>query len=158
MTRITDYRRKGTSRLRAGRYTEANRIYHVITSTQDRSPVFRSLQNGRLLVRAMRQEQESNHAITLAFVIMPDHLHWLLQLTGKRSLELCINAVKSGSAREINRLSGRSGKLWQKGFYDRAIRYDDDLVAIARYIVANPVRAGIVDSIRKYSLWDAQWI
>ena len=48
--------------------------------------------------------------------------------------------------------------LLQRGFHDRAIRKQDDLVAVARYIVANPLRAGIVDSIRNYPLWDAKWL
>jgi len=106
----------------------------------------------------MLLEQKAGYAVTLAFVIMPDHLHWLLKLTGDRPLSVCVNAVKSGSAREINELSKCRGQFWQKGFYDRAIRYNDDIVSVARYIIANPLRAGLVDSIRNYSLWDAIWV
>jgi hypothetical protein len=50
------------------------------------------------------------------------------------------------------------GNIWQRGFFDRAIRKDDDLLGIARYIVANPLRAGIVDSVGDYPLWDAMWL
>ena len=94
----------------------------------------------------------------MAFVIMPDHLHWLVQLTGERSLSASMCAVKSHSARNINAAAGRKGTIWQRGFYDRAIRKDDDLVAIARYIIANPLRAGIVSSVADYPLWDAIWL
>jgi REP element-mobilizing transposase RayT len=66
--------------------------------------------------------------------------------------------VKSRSAIEINRLLGRRGRIWQKGFHDHAIRKEEDLRAVARYVVANPVRAGLVQSVRDYPHWDARWI
>ena len=48
--------------------------------------------------------------------------------------------------------------LWQRGYYDRAIRSDEDLPSIARYIVGNPIRAGLVTSVGQYPHWDASWI
>lgn len=49
-------------------------------------------------------------------------------------------------------------EAWQKGFHDRAVRQDEDIRAIARYRVMNPVRAGIVERIWDYPLWDAVWV
>ena len=89
---------------------------------------------------------------------MPDHLHWLMQVNGRRSLSESVCVVKSGAARQINALRGSLRRVWQRGFYDRAIRKEDDLVAIARYIVANPLRAGLVQSIKDYPHWDAIWL
>ncbi|MEE4463301.1 IS200/IS605 family transposase, partial [Azotobacter chroococcum] len=43
-------------------------------------------------------------------------------------------------------------------YHDRAARSVDDLRAMARYIVANPVRAGIVETVGDYPLWDAAWL
>ena len=48
--------------------------------------------------------------------------------------------------------------VWQKGFHDRAVRQEDDLPAIARYVVANPVRAGLVTKTGTYPHWDAIWV
>ena len=48
--------------------------------------------------------------------------------------------------------------LWQTGYYDHAIRKDEDIQAIARYIVANPIRAGLVTKVGDYSHWDAVWL
>ncbi len=41
---------------------------------------------------------------------------------------------------------------------DHALRKDEDLVHLARYVVANPVRAGLVERLGDYPLWDAQWV
>ena len=144
--------------LRKGRFSEANRIYHVSSVTKNRARIFSSFQCGRILVGALRREEEAGRAETLTFVIMPDHFHWLMRLNDGSVLSKCVGRVKSGSARLINKQIRRSGKFWQDGFHDHAIRAEEDIVDIARYIVANPLRAGIVRSIRDYPLWDATWI
>ena len=48
--------------------------------------------------------------------------------------------------------------VWQKGYFDRALRYEEDLKAAARYIIANPLRAGLVAQVGDYPLWDAIWL
>ena len=50
------------------------------------------------------------------------------------------------------------GAVWQPGFHDRALRKNEDLVTASRYIVANPVRAGLVEHIADYPHWDAVWL
>jgi REP element-mobilizing transposase RayT len=111
-----------------------------------------------MVVQALMREEDAGHTRTLAFVVMPDHLHWLIQLTGSRPLSLSVNTMKSFSARRINQSIRRSGPVWQKGFYDHAVRGEENLAATARYIVANPLRAGLVQSVSNYSHWDAIWL
>ena len=148
---------RGTRALRRGRYSGSNNIYHVTTVTRGRKPIFKELAYGRILVDALKQESSRN-CKTLCFVVMPDHLHWLVQLHGAATLTTCVNRVKSQSARRINVRRATTGSMWQKGFHDHALRRDEDMVAIARYIIANPVRAGLVPSVRDYPLWDAVWL
>ena len=109
-------------------------------------------------MRALRTETESRSCKSLCFMLMPDHLHWLMEVCCDGSLSVCVNNVKASSARRINALNGRNECIWQKGFYDRALRSDEDVVAVARYIVANPLRAGMVDSVGEYPFWDAVWL
>lgn len=66
--------------------------------------------------------------------------------------------IKSNSARLINRHLGRAGQVWQTGYHDRALRKDENLQLAARYIVANPLRAGLVERVGDYPLWDAVWV
>ena len=89
---------------------------------------------------------------------MPDHLHWLFQSITNRPISTAVNNVKSLAARELNRRYSRFGPIWQKGFYDRAIRHEEDVVAIARYIIGNPIRAGIVRQVGDYPLWNSIWL
>ncbi len=149
---------KGTVKTRVGRFSERNRIYHVTTCTRNREPLFSSLVLGRRVVQAIMCEEARGDVSTLAFVVMPDHLHWLVRLESDMELSDSVRVVKSHSSRNINRLLGCKRKIWQRGFYDRAVRKEEDLLGIARYILANPLRAGIARSVRDYSLWDAVWI
>lgn len=88
---------------------------------------------------------------------MPDHLHWLIALQ-QGSISDLMRRIKGRSAKRINALVGHQGKLWQDGFHDRALRREEDVLPAARYIVANPLRAGLVRKIGDYSLWDAVWL
>lgn len=151
---MTDFH---SHRLRLGRYSADNQIYILTTVTHNRNPIFNDVTTGRVVVKTMKNLHDSNRISSLAFVIMPDHIHWLLQLHTEK-LDKIMQAFKGVSANKINHHLGVNGKCWQSGYHDRAIRKEEDLTAVARYIVANPLRAGIVTTIKDYPLWDAVWL
>jgi len=138
--------------LRKGRVSEAGRVYLITAVTRGRRPLFSDLYVARHVVVALRKEASSGRARTLAFVVMPDHLHWLLQLGAGASLPVVVGAVKSVTAHRIG------GPVWQAGFHDHAVRGEENVPAIARYIIANPLRAGLARRVADYSHWDAAWL
>ncbi|MDQ0737392.1 transposase [Pseudomonas sp. W4I3] len=144
-------------RLRTGRYSESGRIYLITAVTHQRQSIFQDWRMGRLLVSEFRKAQEEGEATSLAWVVMPDHFHWLVELHNG-DLPRLMRITKSRSARAINSARCSCGTLWQKGYFDRALRREEDLKAMARYIVANPLRAGLVEHIGQYPLWDAIWL
>ena len=66
--------------------------------------------------------------------------------------------MKSQAAALIRKNACGRGSIWHRGFHDRAIRRDEDLVVIAKYLVANPLRAGLVTEIGDYPHWDSVWV
>lgn len=56
------------------------------------------------------------------------------------------------------RVMRESVPVWARAFHDHAVRRDEDLTALARYVVANPVRAGLAEDVLGYSWWDAEWM
>ena len=144
-------------RLRKGRYSESGRIYLLTAVTHQRQHIFQDWLIGRLLVREFRKAQEDKDATSLAWVVMPDHFHWLVELQSG-DLPRLMQRTKTRSARAVNKARQSFGVLWQKGYFDRALRREEDLKAMARYIVANPLRAGLVEHIGQYPLWDAIWL
>ncbi|MGN7741340.1 REP-associated tyrosine transposase [Pseudomonas sp. 22526] len=144
-------------RLRLGRYSESGRIYLLTAVTRNRSAIFHDWRLGRRVVNELKHAQQTGAAISLAWVVMPDHFHWLVELHNG-DLPRLMQATKSRSARAINRTRKSSEPVWQQGYFDRALRRDEDLKAMARYIIANPLRAGLVRRIGDYPLWDAIWL
>jgi len=146
-----------SNRLRIGRYSEQNHIYLLTANTAGRQPVFSDFALGRLVVSQFRIADEMGFANSLAWVVMPDHFHWLIELK-RGSLSELMQRAKSLSTKSVNLSTGRKTRLWQSGFHDRALRREEDLVKLARYIVANPLRAGLVQKLGDYPLWDAIWV
>ena len=130
-------------RLRTGRYSVPGQVYLITSIVQNRDPVFKDFEQGRLVVDALRKAQQEELALSLAWVVMPDHLHWLIELKDS-TLTFVMARTKSRITFALNRSIGRDGPLWQQGFHDRAMRREEELQAGARYIVANPLRAGLV--------------
>jgi len=87
--------------LRKGRVSRPGHVYHIITATHQRLRAFSDLHAARLLILARREAQTREEATTLAFVVMPDHLHWLMQLGSHGSLAQVIGAVKAAAAHRI---------------------------------------------------------
>ncbi|RJG09193.1 transposase [Pseudomonas cavernicola] len=143
--------------LRLGRFSELGRSYHITTVTQRRTPAFQDFACARLLILEMRRCTEESLVESLAWVVMPDHLHWLVTLR-QGSLAQLMKRLKASSTQAINRHTGLSRRLWQPGYHDQAVRREDDTQAIARYIVANPLRAKLVTRIGDYPFWDATWL
>jgi REP element-mobilizing transposase RayT len=89
---------------------------------------------------------------------MPDHWHGLIELGQMDSLSALAGRIKGATARSANAARGERRSVWTDGFHDHAIRAEEDLVDIARYIILNPVRAGLVNKVGLYPFWDAIWI
>ena len=148
---------KHAHRLRTGRYSETGQIYLLTAALLHREPLLRDFDNGRLAVRAFRTAEEEGLVTSLAWVVMPDHFHWLVELQNTQ-LPTLMARTKSRIAVLLNRSLGRQGPVWQHGYHDRAIRKEEDLQTVARYIIANPLRAGLVAKVGDYPLWDAVWV
>ncbi len=137
--------------LRKGRFSQAGGVYHITTVTKNRMPYFALLENGRKVVRELIRLQAEGRAETLCYVVMPDHLHWLMVLH-EGTLPSVMQLLKGRAARAMGCL------LWQANYFDHAVHKDEDIRKMARYIVANPLRASLVERLGDYSLWDAAWL
>lgn len=79
----------------------------------------------------------------LAWVVMPNHVHFLARVLPCATLDSIIRELKGRSSRAINLLRNQSGTLWSREFFDRFMRNGDHLRSTAAYIHRNPVKAGL---------------
>lgn len=157
----------GYDALRKGRCSEINRAYFVTTVTHEREVLFSDFNSARIVINVMKQLDSDGYVHSLSWVLMPDYLHWLFQLgssgkSGSNKFEPTLSSVmkrlKAVSALALNQYLNRQGSLWQKAFYDHGLRDGENIQQVARYIVANPLRAGLVENIGNYPHWDAVWM
>lgn len=148
----------GSQALRKGRVSVAGQVYLVTFTTDRRRHLFHSWEvasdAARLMTSAMARQDDR----LLAWVVMPDHWHGLIELAGGTTLSTCIRCLKGGSAHALRRQHSALGQIWAPGYHDHAIRGDEDLLESARYLVMNPVRAGLVTRVGDYPFWDAIWL
>ena len=145
------------NQLRRGRYSESGRLYLLTTVTHKRHPLFLDFHHARTVIRFLRMADQEGSCQSLAWVVMPDHAHWLVELNDV-SLSTLMRYFKARSSRALHKAGSLSPPIWQAGYHDRALRRDEDVVKVARYIIANPLRAGLVDKVGNYPHWDAVWV
>lgn len=86
---------------------------------------------------------------SIAYCFMPDHVHVLVEgLRQDSDFRKFVAMFKQRSAFDNLRL--RPGRLWQEGYFERVLRGDDDVISIAAYIFANPLRSGLCDAFGRY--------
>lgn len=96
-------------------------------------------------------------AESLAWVVMPDHVHWLLQLK-EGSLNACLAVFKARSERAIQQAVDSSSRVWQAGYHERRLRDSDSVLAAARQIISNPLRRGLVERLDHYPYVFCAWM
>lgn len=149
----------GYKALRRNRFSLPNQIYLITFTTKKRQIIFF---DDDLLARsfctALNDPRLWQEARLMCWVLMPDHVHLLIQIGDKESISDLISRLKTNTARKVNLLLGKKDRFWEKGFHDRAIRVEEDIVDVARYVVMNPVRAGLVKTVGMYPYWNAIWL
>lgn len=77
------------------------------------------------------------------YVVMPNHIHLLLLPSPDHEVPSIVGSWKKFSAREINKLTGKQGHLWQVESFDHLVRSAGSLEGFRRYIRENPEKASL---------------
>ncbi len=144
--------RARSSALRKGRYNQHGLYYLLTTATEGRQPCLADPRAASEVLRSLMWLDEQERISLVAAVVMPDHLHIVIELR-QGGLETVMHSLKSFTSNQINKLLGRSGQLWQRQYHDHAVRSEAELMEKIQYCLGNPVRAGIVQHYRDYPYW-----
>jgi len=148
----------GNQALRRGRASISGQAYLVTFTTDRRQPCFRQWEVASDAARLIVASSAWQRSRLLAWVLMPDHWHGLIELSDDMTLPDCVRRLKGASSRALRRLHPLRRHVWAPGYHDHAIRGSEDMRESARYLVLNPVRAGLVSRIGDYPFWDAIWL
>ncbi|HEY6940768.1 REP-associated tyrosine transposase [Dokdonella sp.] len=149
---------KGHRNLRAGRASLRGQVYLVTMVTADRARVFEDAFVAAAVCRRIGQSTTWGDAEVLCWVLMPDHWHGLVRLGRSDDLPTTVNRLKARITKAVRAIDRSTTSVWARAYHDRALRHDEALRDVARYVVLNPVRAGIVRRVGDYPFWNAIWL
>jgi REP element-mobilizing transposase RayT len=149
-------KRRKNIRLARGSYEISSQIFSVTICTRDRRPLFQNETWAKLILTSLRTGPFGKQSKLYAYCLMSDHIHIHLSPLKTNLMDL-INGWKSFTANLLRR-NGLIGPCWQRGFYDHAIRKEEDIRTVAEYIVNNPVRAGLVENWVNHQFSWHRWI
>jgi REP element-mobilizing transposase RayT len=138
--------RRTRTRLHPEVYEAPGIVMSLTMCTRDRKRVFSDDQAATALVASIRELHNSRWSV-LAFCVMPDHVHVLLTILERSAIEF-VRLLKGRATVALRSLGHRN--LWQTSFYDHVVRRDEDINAVMRYILENPVRQGLVEDWTEY--------
>jgi len=125
------------------------RRYLITMTTCFRARHFSIAEHARTLSSEIPPFFAARHFEVLAYCVMPDHLHLLLEGTSDDAdLREAVRAWKQRTGYDWKQRTG--SRLWQPGFHDRVMRDGDDARAVVAYVLWNPVRAELVKTAREY--------
>ena len=117
--------------------------YFVTLCTAGKRPVFAHGFDYALTLGILSRVAGRFGIDVLTYCFMPDHLHLLLEGNENTDLKEFIRVFKQMTSYHRE---NKNGVLWQRSYYDRILRRDEDSVAVARYILDNPVRRGLAET------------
>ncbi|SFK67892.1 REP-associated tyrosine transposase [Rhodanobacter glycinis] len=147
----------GHQALRKGRTSIPGQIYLLTTVTVDRTPWFLDEKLAKTICRLIIEDRTWGDARLLCWILMPDHWHGLVELGERNDLAQVMNRFKSLVSKRL-RQTGPHARIWAHGFHDHALRHDEDIRTTARYIIANPLRAGLAERVGDYPYWNCIWL
>lgn len=116
-------------------------IYHLTARGNERAAIFRDETDRRIFLELVADLRESYYWRVLAYCLMGNHYHLLAQ-TPEPNLARGMRQLNGVYAQSFNRRHDRAGHLLEGRYNARLVQADEHLLAAARYIVRNPVRAG----------------
>jgi REP element-mobilizing transposase RayT len=138
-------------RLPLDAYRVEGSVWHTsISVVKQHGRVFDNIAFGEETLMTFMRACDDGRGIPHLICIMPDHLHFLVEVCSEGLVEL-VGRAKSMTTRVWWRHGG-SGTFWQRSFHDHGIRGSEDYEPTVTYLLHNPVRAGMVEQWEDYPL------
>ncbi len=97
------------------------------------------------LVQDSLQFLHENRYDLIAWVVMPNHVHFLARFSEEQTLSSAMHSLKSYTGHELKKLHPEMDLIWQSESFDRYIRSEDHFLGRVQYIHENPVVARLCE-------------
>jgi len=124
--------------------------HHIISRGNNRSAIFYNDKDRRFFIDSLKAVKEKTKSKIYAYCFMTNHVHLLIEPSSKDGIGNLIQSLGRRYVRYINQVYKRTGTLWEGRFKSSLVSKDEYLLACARYIELNPVRAKMVNNPEDY--------
>ena len=128
----------------------SSRIFFATTKTSMGIRLLQSERNASLLVDVLRSLVAEHRFKLHDFVIMPDHVHLLIEVGSDMTIEKVMQLIKGRFSHRLSHEFGYKGEVWQRGFTEVQVMNKQDIETHRAYIAENPVKAGLAASTEEY--------
>lgn len=140
------YKAPHNRRLGLDAYTEPGRVCFLTIRAHAGLSPFTNDQLNTVVLTALHDSCAKDGCDVYTYCLMPDHLHLLVAPRLAGSSVLTFADRFKGRATRASWAAGWEGRLWQPRYHDHVLRAGEDVLHVATYILANPVRRGLVAS------------
>ena len=123
------------------RFQKAESLHFITFSCFHRLPLLDAPAARETVEVVLEQTRARHQARIYAYVLMPEHMHLLVNEPPRILLAQFLKALKQMTSRKLR---GRREKFWQDRYYDSNIRGETARSEVTRYIHRNPVKRGLV--------------
>ena len=123
--------------------------YFLTICTCNRAHIFIDDESVRLVLLHLSRTADEHSFLVIAYCFMPDHTHFLIE--GNHPAANFREFVRIFKQRSSFEWKQRNGSLlWQRSYFEHVLRDDEDTIGVAKYILENPLRAGLVLRVEDY--------
>jgi len=129
------------------RYQQAESLHFITFSCYARKPYLTDAATNEVVEEMLERTRARQDACISAYVLMPEHIHLLMNEPPNILLAMFLKSFKQEVSRK---LKGERKQFWQTRYFDRNIRGEDSMSEVVRYIHRNPVARGLVTRPEEY--------
>jgi REP element-mobilizing transposase RayT len=127
-----------------------DQYYHVYNRGNNRGNIFFEDKNYHYFLSKVKVAFEDKIDL-ISYCLMPNHFHFLVMVKEDGVLEQAMQKISTGYTRAINQAYNRTGHLFQGRFKNKLIPSNEYLLHLSRYILRNPLRAGLVKKLEDWN-------
>lgn len=136
----------------------SGQIYFITTRTFNNQRIFKNSEYCQILLKNLDYYRSKLKFKLLAHCLLPDHLHLLILPDEEFDISKIMQLIKYRTASDVRKLCSRepgsrlrkTNIIWQKSFYDKAIRSEKELYNVINYINYNAVKHHLVENLKDW--------
>jgi putative transposase len=126
------------------------RFFFATTRTSVSRRLFQTERNAGLFIDVLRSLVAEHKFRLHDFVVMPDHVHLLIELDSSMTIEKTMQFIKGRFSHRLKQEFGYKNEVWQRGYSEKQVMDAESMEKCHEYIAMNPVKAGLAQSTNEY--------